>query len=181
MSGLTWHARTRVLVDENGTESGGAQISVTASVDASGYVNVSQLDPKLSGRVFGVRFRLPACGCRFGSGPGRFWCLCPSPLVRFPSGGVQLLKKKRAPTPKPAVICDHFMSGIPIPSCSMFWDFGSLHQKHRASAGHLVVYFVTAQMVGNRRSPGATILGGENVYLCCQPSLYDPADRLCTS
>ena len=39
MSGLTRHARTRVLVDENGTESVGvdAQISVTASVDASGY------------------------------------------------------------------------------------------------------------------------------------------------
>ena len=25
---------------------------------------------------------------------GRFWCLCPLPLVRFPFGGVQLLKKK---------------------------------------------------------------------------------------
>ena len=41
----------------------------------------------------------------------------------------------------------------------MFWDFGSLHQKHRASAGHLVVYFVTGLMVGDRRFPGATILG----------------------
>ena len=39
MSGLMWLARTRVLVDENGTESGGvdAQIPVAASVDASGY------------------------------------------------------------------------------------------------------------------------------------------------
>ena len=61
--------------------------------------------PTLSGPVFGVRFRLPACGCRFGSGPGRFWSLCPSPLVRFPSG------------------------------------------------------VVTGQLVGDRRSPGATILG----------------------
>ena len=26
------------------------------------------------------------------------------------------------------------------------------------------MYFVTAQMVGNRRSPGATILGGESGY-----------------
>ena len=40
---------------------------------------------------------------------------------------------ERAPTQKTAVICDHFMTGIPF--CSMFWDFGSLHQKHRESAG----------------------------------------------
>ena len=53
--------------------------------------------------------------------------------------------------------------------------------KGLASVGHRVVCIAMYQMVGNRRSPGATILGGENVYLCCQPSLYDPADRLCTS
>ena len=41
----------------------------------------------------------------------------------------------------------------------MFWDFGSLHQKHRASAGHVDVCFVTGQMVGDCRSPRATILG----------------------
>ena len=66
----------KVLVDENGTVSGGvyAQISVTASVDASGYEHVSRLDPTLFlGRAFGVLFRSPAYGCRFGSGPGRFW------------------------------------------------------------------------------------------------------------
>ena len=40
-----WHARKRVLVDENDAESVDAQISVTASVDASGYENVPQLDP----------------------------------------------------------------------------------------------------------------------------------------
>ena len=50
-----------------------------------------------------------------------------------------------------------------------------------ASAGHRVVCIAMDQMVGNRRSPGATILGSENVYLCCQPSLYNPADMLCTS
>ena len=46
ISGLTWHARTRVLVDENGTESGGvdAQVPVTESVDASGYEIDSKLD-----------------------------------------------------------------------------------------------------------------------------------------
>ena len=150
-------------MDENGTESVDAQISVTASVNASGYENVSRLDPTLFlGRAFGVLFRLPACGCRFGSGPGRFWVgVCRSwfcPWFRSVSVGSSS-KKKRAPTQKPAVICDHFMSGIPIPSCSMFWDFSSLHQKHRASAGHLVVYFVTGLMVGDRRFPGATILG----------------------
>ena len=62
--------------------------------------------------------------------------------------------EERAPTPKPAVICVHFMSSIP--SCSMFWDFSSLRQKHRASAGHLV-----GDGSDGLRSPvsGATILG----------------------
>ena len=59
----------------------------------------------------------------------------------------------------------------------MFWDFGSLHQKHRASAGHMVVCVVTVQMVGDRRFPGATILGVEVVYFFRQPSGVSPADR----
>ena len=54
----------------------------------------------------------------------------------------------------------------------MFWDFGSLRQKHRESAGHLVVYFVTGLMVGERRFPGATILVVESIYLLSQPSLF---------
>ena len=47
MSGLTWHAWTRVLLNENGTESGGvdAQIPVTASVDASAYENCFNVGP----------------------------------------------------------------------------------------------------------------------------------------
>ena len=36
-------------------------------------------------------------------------------------------------------------------------------------------------MVGNRRSPGATILGGVTVYRFCQPSHLCPADWSCTS
>ena len=36
---------------------------------------------------------------------------------------------------------------------------------------------VMDQMVGSRRPPGATILGGEFEYLICQPSLFSPADR----
>ena len=49
------------------------------------------------------------------------------------------------------------------------------------SAGHFVQNSVMGQMVGSRRSPGATILGGELEYVTCQPSLYGPADRLRTS
>ena len=50
---------------------------------------------------------------------------------------------------------DRFSSaGIP----SMLWDFGSLQQKHRESAGHMVVCVVTDQMVGDRRFPGVTTL-----------------------
>ena len=67
MSGLKWLAPTRALVDESGTVSGGvdAQFSVTASVDASGYENVSRLDLHSFWAVFS------------GSGPGRFWvCVC---------------------------------------------------------------------------------------------------------
>ena len=98
MSGVTLRARSRFLVDENGTESGGvdAPIPVTEALTLQ-VTKVYQCwtaKVKFCGRVFGVRFRVPACGCRFGSGPGRFWCLCPSPLVGFPFGGVQLRKKK---------------------------------------------------------------------------------------
>ena len=42
------------------------------------------------------------------------------------------------------------------------------------SAGHFVKNSVMGQMVGSRRSPGATILGGEHEYLTCQPSLFVP-------
>ena len=46
--------------------------------------------PLFLGRVFGVRFRSPSCGCRFGSEPGRFWvCVCRL-WSGFSSGGVQL-------------------------------------------------------------------------------------------
>ena len=42
------------------------------------------------------------------------------------------------------------------------------------SAGHMVVRVVTGQMVGDRRSPGATILGVETIYLLRQPSFLVP-------
>ena len=52
-------------MDENGTESGGvdAQIPVTASVDASGYENVSRLDPLSFWTVF-LTPRSPSLSCK---------------------------------------------------------------------------------------------------------------------
>ena len=47
--------------------------------------------------------------------------------------------------------------------------------------GPLVVRIVPGQMVRDRRSPWATILGGEFVYLLRQPSHQGPADRFRTS
>ena len=52
------------------------------------------------------------------------------------------------------------------------------------SAGHLVVYFVTGPMVGDRRFPGATILGGEfstssaNHHLSVPPTGSELRDAL---
>ena len=75
----------------------------------------------LLGRVFWVLFLSPACGCRFGSGPGRFWVgicrpwFCPwlcSVSVRPNSG-----RKIRAPTPKPAVI-RRLLLDKHLPQCS---------------------------------------------------------------
>ena len=48
--------------------------------------------------------------------------------------------------------------------------------KSHASAGHLVVHFVTGPMVGDRRFPGATILGASfstssaNHHICVPPT-----------
>ena len=42
------------------------------------------------------------------------------------------------------------------------------------SAGHLVVYFVTGPMVGDRRFPGAILSGSEFLYLFRQPSVSVP-------
>ena len=58
----------------------------------------------------------------------------------------------------------------------MFWDFGSLQQKHRESAGLRVVGVVVDQMVGDRRPPGRQYWGVEVVYFLRQPSLPGPAD-----
>ena len=49
------------------------------------------------------------------------------------------------------------------------------------SAGHFVGCFVMDQVVGSRRSPGATILGGEFKFLFCQPSSVCPDDWFRTS
>ena len=78
-----------------------------------------------------------------------------------------------APTQGPA------LSGIPLDvRCSVTLVPCIRSNK---SAGHMVVCVVTGQMVGDRRSPGATILGVETIYLLSQPSLSCPADRSRTS
>ena len=55
----------------------------------------------------------------------------------------------------------------------MFWTL-DLCIRSIASAGHMVVCVVTVQMVGARRSAGATILGVEVVYFLRQPSGFSP-------
>ena len=70
------------------------------------------------GSLFGVRLRLPACGWRFGSGPGRFWGRCPSPPVSFFSAGSNS-RSRKGTVPKtgsdPRIT---FMTGIPSARCS---------------------------------------------------------------
>ena len=64
--------------------------------------------------------------------------------------GIWLMERR---SPITCVLSSYTCSGSSVPCI-----------RSHASAGHLVVYFVMAQMVGNRRSPGATILGGESEY-----------------
>ena len=91
-------------MDENGTESGGvdAQMPVTACVDASGYENVSQLDLLSFWAVFS------GCWLSLWVWAWSLLGLCLSPLVLpfvpFPFRWGSNSKKKRAPTPKPALI-----------------------------------------------------------------------------
>ena len=140
-----------------------AQIPVTASVDALGCGNVSRLDP-LS---FWAVFSGCCSGCLFVAvALGRFWVgVCRSwscPLYRSVSVGSNS-KKKRAPTPKPAVIRRSLFDRHPF----LFRCSGSSVPciRSQESAVHMVVYFVTAQIVGDRRFPGATILGGGSLHL----------------
>ena len=99
-------------------------------------------------------------------------CLSPPvlPLVPFRFGGIQL-RKKRGHGPQNR---QSFLIGIPFTRCTGTMDLsiGSI-----ASAGHMVVCFVTVQMVGDRRFPGARILGVEVVYFPRQPSGVSPSDR----
>ena len=77
-----------------------AQIPVTDSVDASGYETCFlSWTSKVNFRLF----RLPAGGCRFGSGPGRSWCRCRSLWFCFFSVGSNH-GRAWAPTQEPAVI-----------------------------------------------------------------------------
>ena len=80
MSGLTLRARSRFLVNENITESGGVDVPIRAieSLDASGFESVSMLDHQ--SKILGLCFQgaVPVARCRFGSWPGRSWCRCRS-------------------------------------------------------------------------------------------------------
>ena len=115
------HARTRVLVDENGTESGGvdAQISVTASVDSSGYNMFHGWTPLCFWAVFSgccsgrllVAVALGLGLVAFGSVSVTPW-FCPWSRfvsVGFNPGG------RRAPTPRPAVIQRSLFGWHPFP------------------------------------------------------------------
>ena len=64
-------------------------------------------------------------------------------------GGFKLEAYHQSRQPQTFFLCGPRCSGSSVPCI-----------RSHASAGHLVVYFVTAQMVGDRRFPGATILGG---------------------
>ena len=78
-----------------------------------------------------------------------------------------------APTQGPA------LAGTPLDvRCS--WTLVPCIRSHE-SAGHMVVCVVTGQMVGDRRSPRATILGVGTIYLLRQSLLSCPVDRFRTS
>ena len=70
---------------------------------------------------------------------------------------------------------------LPQVSPSLFWDFWLPPSEASRVGGHLVVGVVMGQMVGDRRSPSATMLGGEFVFLLRQPSDPGHADRFHTS
>ena len=91
---------------------------------------------------------VPACGCR-SSG----WALALLAVVFLALVCVFRFLWEHRPEDRHFSRYPFLCSGSSVPCI-----------RSHASAGHLVVYFVTAQMVGNRRSPGATILGVESEY-----------------
>ena len=114
------------FADENGTESGGvdSQISVTASVDSSGYKMFHGWTPLSFWAVFSG-----CCSCRLlvavalGLGLVAFGSVSVAPgFVPFSFGGVQL-KEEKGTDPRtgsdPKIT---LRQAFP----SMFWDFGSL-------------------------------------------------------
>ena len=86
-------------------------------------------------------------------------------------------RKKWAPTPKPSVIRRSLFDRHPFlfrcygnlhpenwVDMSMFWFSVPCIRSHK-SAGQFIVNFVMGLMVGDRRFPGATILGGGSLLL----------------
>ena len=131
---------------------------------------------KLSELSFWARFRSPALGCRFkvwawsllGLVACRLWSALSLPFF-FSVGSEPGRGTKQASDPK-----TDSDPKITLRQVSSLLDVLRLCVRSHESASVSVVYVATDQMVGDRRSPGATILGGEIVYLLRQPSPSGP-------
>ena len=96
---------------------------------------------------------------------------------RHGSGGT-VSPRRHVPAPTREGRRDCFMSGIPPTICRFLpvffldvrcsWTLVPCIRSHES--GHMVVCVVTDHMVGDRRSPGATILGGRD-YLPPPPTI----------
>ena len=86
--------------------------------------------------------------------------------------GVQLLKKKGHRPKKPAVICGHFMSGIPYVRCSGTSAPCNRSIESRRASGLCASWLIRWLAIAG--PPGASILGVEVVYFLRQPSLPGP-------
>ena len=125
-------------------------------------------------KVYFRLFRSLACGCRFGSGPGCFWVgVCrPRFCPWFRSVSVESnSERKKGTDPKSG---SHFLIGIPYTRCS--WTLVPCIRSHE-SAGHVVVFVVTGQMVGDRRSPGRQYWGRDHQPLPPTNVSFPPTGR----
>ena len=131
--------------------------------------------PSLSGPCFRAAVPVACLWLSLWSGPGRFWVgVCrprSCPLYRSVSVGSNS-KKKRAPTPEPAVIQRSLFDRHPL----LFRCSGSSVPciRSHASAGHLVVYFVTAPRGDN--TGGRFSTSSANHLVSVPPTGSEPRD-----
>ena len=144
---------------------------------------------------------MPACGAQNRLGPASLRQVCPricrtSPVmltaswVRTVSKQQQFLLCHMLRQQRPVDVAASWkptFTAAAKRSCASF-EIGHGHSgtlfpciRSRESAGHLVVYFVTGPMVGDRRFPGAKCWEGEFFYLFRLPSRVNPADWFRTS